>query len=343
MITRLHCTAIGLIGSILLLSAFVNQSTTPKPLTIPQGWPAPVYDFDKNPLTEEGFQLGRHLFYDPMLSRDLTISCASCHLQAAGFTHIDHPLSHGIEGRIGTRNTMTIMNAAWSKSFMWDGGINHLDVQALAPIEGPTEMDETLEAIVTKLNASPKYRQLFYQAFQDSVITGQRTLLAISQFVLQLNTSDSRYDKYIRQEAGGEFTDQEKRGLDLFRQHCASCHTEPLFTNQSFENNGLALDPTLNDIGRMKITQLASDSLKFKVPTLRNIQFTFPYMHDGRFKKLSEVLKHYQSGIAHSSTLAQQLRVPMNLTHENQIDLIAFLHTLSDQAFLFNPRYTYPR
>ena len=305
------------------------------PLFIPEGWAKPVYEVSKNPLTKEGFELGRQLFYDPILSRDHTISCASCHLQATGFTHVDHDLSHGIDGKIGIRNSMTIMNVAWSKNFMWDGGINHLDMQPLAPLSNSVEMDENFENVIKKLNQSIKYKSLFYKAFDDSLATGQKMLLAFSQFIVQLNSYNSKYDKYIRKELGGEFSEQEKNGLELFRIHCASCHTEPLFTNQDFEKNGLPVDTTLNDLGRFKITHNPKDSLKFKVPTLRNIQFTFPYMHDGRFKKLREVLNHYAS--------TDKLKKPIFLTSNEKTDIIAFLLTLTDNDFLFDKRFGFPR
>ncbi len=331
-----NLVAFGLVvGLSLVIFAFSATKPTPMSLPIPSGWPKPVYDFSKNPLTQEGFELGRRLFYDPILSRDQTISCASCHLQATGFTHVDHDLSHGIDGAIGTRNSMTIMNVAWSKYFMWDGGVNHLDMQPLAPITSPLEMDETLDCLVKKLKVSPRYKALFYRAFEDSMATGQRVLLALSQFVLQLNSSNSKYDKYLRKEAGGNFTSQEINGLALFRTHCASCHTEPLFTNNGFEKNGLPVDTTLNDFGRMKITQKSSDSLKFKVPTLRNIQFTFPYMHDGRFQKLREVVNHYAT--------TQQLKKPIVLTPNEKVDIVGFLLTLTDESFLFDKRLGYPR
>jgi cytochrome c peroxidase len=315
--------------------AFSEIKTTPMPFVIPKGWAIPVYDFSKNPLTKEGFELGRHLFYDPILSRDNTISCASCHLQVTGFTHVDHDLSHGIDGKIGTRNSMTIMNVAWSKHFMWDGGVNHLDMQPLAPLSNFIEMDETLTHVIDKLNNSAKYKSLFFNTFGDSVVTGQYILLAFSQFTLQLNSYNSKYDKYIRQEVGGEFSDQEKNGLQLFRTHCASCHTEPLFTNNDFEKNGLSVDTTLNDFGRMMITHNPKDSLKFKVPTLRNIQFTFPYMHDGRFKKLREVLNHYAAN--------NKLQKPIILNDHEKTDVIAFLLTLTDNDFLFDKRFGYPK
>jgi len=337
---RITYSSIVLIISLISFS-YVFYDPTPIYLEIPKNWPKPAYNFSKNPLTEEGFQLGRHLFYDPILSRDNTISCASCHLQQTGFTHVDHDLSHGIEGKIGTRNSATLMNLAWSTHFMWDGGINHLEVQPLAPIESEVEMDETLENIVKKLQNSKKYQLLFEKAFGTKKITGQLTLKALAQFVVMLKTDNSKYDKVIRKEVN--FTAQEQKGYTLFKQNCASCHTEPLFTNNSFENNGLEIDTTLNDFGRRKITNNSKDKLKFKVPTLRNIQFTFPYMHDGRFSTLTEVVKHYNTGIHQSETLSLKLVKPMNLSDNERVDLVTFLKTLTDEEFLFNPRFSFPR
>jgi cytochrome c peroxidase len=331
-----------IIGIIILISlAFTQKLTTPIYLEVPKGWPKPHYDFENNPLTEEGFQLGRRLFYDPILSRDNTISCASCHLQATGFTHVDHDLSHGIEGKIGTRNSLALMNLAWTKDFMWDGGVNHLDVQPLAPITSAVEMDETLENVVAKLQKQAKYQLLFEKAFGTKKITGQLTLKALSQFLVMLKTSNSKYDKVIRKEE--KFTESEQKGYDLFKTNCASCHQEPLFTSDRFENNGLAVDSTLNDFGRIKITTNPNDYLKFKVPTLRNVQFTFPYMHDGRFKTLTEVVKHYNSRVYKSNTLSKDLIKPMNLSDNDRVDLVAFLKTLSDTEFLFNQRFSYPK
>lgn len=308
---------------------------------VPQGWPEPVYDFSKNPLQTAKVELGRALFYDPVLSRNNTISCVSCHSPYNAFAHVDHDLSHGINDSIGTRNAPALMNLAWSRLFMWDGAINHLDVQSLAPISHPNEMDESIANVVVKLQQSVIYPTLFYKAFGDSVITGEHTLKAIAQFMLALQSNNARYDSVMRHET--EFNVQEENGYKLFQQNCASCHTEPLFTNHEFENNGLTVDTTLNDIGRMKITRNSNDSLKFKVPTLRNIEFSYPYMHDGRFKRLSDVLKHYSSGIAHQPTLSKQLQTPIVLSSNEKVDLTAFLLTLTDRSFLFSPKYSYPK
>ena len=328
---------VGIISSV----GFSFLKVKPVYLEIPKYFPKPVYDFKKNILSEEGFQLGRQLFYDPILSKDNTISCASCHLQQTGFTHVDHDLSHGIDGKIGTRNAISLQNLAWSKNFMWDGGVNHLDMQALAPITSEIEMNETLENVVAKLQNSKKYPELFNEAFGTKKISGQLTLKAIAQFVVSLVSINSKYDKVIRKEE--KFSEMEQKGYDLFKANCASCHQEPLFTNNSFENNGLSLDETLHDFGRMKITRKSEDSLRFKVPTLRNVQFTFPYMHDGRLKTLNEVIKHYNSNIQNSKTLSKNLQKPMNLSDDERTEIVVFLKTLTDKDFLFNPRFFYPK
>ncbi len=307
----------------------------------PKGWPKPSYDFSGNPLSTEKVELGKALFYDPILSRDNTISCASCHSSFTAFAHVDHALSHGIDNRMGTRNAPALMNLAWQKTFMWDGAINHLDMQALAPMSNHDEMDEEIGHVVTKLQQSKIYPSLFYKAFGDSIITGEHELKAIAQFMLTIVSANSKYDRVMRKEE--EFNSQEKSGYKLFQKNCASCHAEPLFTNLRFENNGLTLDESLKDYGRMKVTQNSSDSLKFKVPTLRNIEFTYPYMHDGRFKHLSEVMKHYTSGIQQSKTLSPQLQKPIVLTSNERVDLISFLLTLTDKEFLFDTKYAYPK
>ncbi len=307
----------------------------------PEHWPKPYYDFKKNPLLPSKIELGRMLFYDPVLSRNNTISCASCHSRYNAFTHVDHSLSHGINDRIGTRNSPALMNLAWQTSFMWDGAVNHLDMQALAPISHPDEMGEKIENVVSKLQSNQNYRSLFYKSYNDSTITGERVLKAMSQFMLTLVSANSKYDSVMRNQT--QFTQKEKNGYMLFQKNCSACHTEPLFTNQKFENNGLSVDTTLNDYGRMRITKNKNDSLKFKVPTLRNIEFSYPYMHDGRFKKLSEVIKHYTSGIIQSQTLSVHLQKPIILSSNEKVDLIAFLLTLTDKSFLFNPKYGFPK
>jgi cytochrome c peroxidase len=306
----------------------------------PAHFPKPVYHFNNNTLSKAKIELGRVLFYDPMLSKDGSISCASCHSSYNAFAHTDHDLSHGINDQIGFRNAPALFNLAWQQQFMWDGAINHLDMQALAPITHPKEMGENIIDVVSKIQSSTLYKTLFKNAYNDTLVTGERLLKAISQFQLTLVSSESKYDKVIKKQAS--FTEQEQRGYTLFKQHCNSCHTEPLFSNYSFANNGLPVDSTLNDFGKMNITQKKEDSILFKIPTLRNLSYTFPYMHDGRFKKLNEVLHHYTQGIKHSATLAVQLKNSIYLSPYQKTDLMAFILTLNDSAFVFNPNHKYP-
>lgn len=311
-------------------------------LNVPANWPKPEYDFTRNPLSEEGIALGRQLFYDPILSADSTISCANCHLSYTAFTHVDHALSHGIHDSTGTRNSMTLVNLAWSTSFMWDGAVNHLDMQALAPISHPAEMGESAAGVVAKLQRSASYRERFLAAFGKPV-SGETLLKALAQFELTLISDSSKYDRVMRHKDGEAFTDQEQNGYALFQAHCNSCHREPLFTTGAFANNGLPIDTFLVDKGRMRVTSDPSDSLKFKIPSLRNVEFSGPYMHDGRFKKLAHVVAHYSNGIRHGPTLAPELEAKIDLSPEDKVDLVAFLLTLTDKKFLFNPDLAFPR
>ena len=325
----------------IIFVGFVSFKTIEPLFVIPKGWQKPTYDFTKNKLTQEKINIGRALFYDNILSKDSTTSCASCHLSYTAFAHTDHALSHGINNRIGTRNAPALFNLAWSKKLMWDGAINHLDAQALAPIHNKDEMDETITHVVEKLNASILYKKLFYAAYNDSMITGEKTLKCIAQFLITIQSYHSKYDSVMNHQSA--FTSQEKKGYHLFQKNCASCHAEPLFTNNAFATNGLKMDTTLNDKGRMKITQNVNDSLVFKIPSLRNIEFTYPYMHDGRFKKLSEVITHYTSTVQPYQNLPNQLKKAIVLTSNEKVDLIAFLLTLTDRHFLYNRAYQFPK
>lgn len=203
------------IGIVLFLVLCAFQITKEPLFSVPTNWPKPVYDFSKNPLKSQKVELGRDLFYDPLLSKNNQISCASCHSPFTAFTHVDHDLSHGIEDRIGTRNSPALMNLAWHQSFMWDGSINHLDMQALAPISHPDEMGEKIESVVLKLQRTKNYPALFLKAFGDSIITGQHTLKAISQFMLTLVSSNSKYDSVMRGQA--QFTPQQKMVMPYFK------------------------------------------------------------------------------------------------------------------------------
>ena len=200
----------------------------------PANFPEPVYHFNTNTVTKDGFELGRKLFYETQLSANNTISCGSCHIQTAAFTHHGHTVSHGILDRLGTRNTPPIMNLAWSSSFMWDGGIADLDLQSVAPITNHLEMDETMPNVLSKLRNSAKYPALFKKAFGSDAITTADFLKALSQFMVMCVSSNSKYDSVIRNEAGKIFTAEEQEGLVLVQEKCGSCHTAPLFTDNSF-------------------------------------------------------------------------------------------------------------
>jgi cytochrome c peroxidase len=325
-----------LLSGCLLVAAYPKQDL----FNVPEGWPKPVYDFSKNPLNRAKIELGRRLFYDPILSADNTISCASCHSPYNAFAHTDHAVSHGIHDRFGIRNAPSLQNLAWQNNFMWDGAIHHLDMQALSPISNPDEMGESISHVVEKLKKEQRYGPLFQEAFGDSVATGERTLRAISQFLLTLVSANSRYDSVQARIA--QFTTQESRGEHLFMEKCNSCHTAPLFTNGSFEKNGLKTDSSRADLGRMKVTGEPMDYYSFKVPTLRNIAYTAPYMHDGRFKRLGEVLNHYANASAAGADVSSKINNIGPLTADQKADLIAFLLTLSDRSFLFDVRHGDP-
>ncbi len=331
-------------GYIVLMCAFLGlafQAHRMRLMERPDHFPAPAYNFKQNPLTEAKVELGRFLFYDPVLSVDSTVSCASCHSPYNAFSHTDHDLSHGVRDQIGIRNAPALFNLAWQPVFMWDGAVNHLDVQALAPISHPREMAESIANVVAKLAARPLYRAKFAQGFGDSAVTGERVLKALSQFQLTLVSGHARYDSVRTGQA--EFTPQERKGYALFQQNCNACHREPLFSTYAFASNGLPVDTTLNDFGRGKVTQQRGDSLLFKIPSLRNLSYTFPYMHDGRFKKLSQVLNHYTTGIVRGPNLSAALQKPIVLSADEKVDLIAFLLTLNDKHFVFDPKHQFPK
>ncbi|MBK8586535.1 MAG: c-type cytochrome [Bacteroidetes bacterium] len=331
---------------LVILNGFVSQDAffaieqKDVELTIPKGFPKPFYDFKKNKLTPEGFKLGRRLFYDPILSKDNFTSCATCHLRFAAFAHIDHALSHGVGNKIGKRNVPAIQNLIFKDTYMADGGVNHLDLQPIVPLTSEAEMGETLESVIQKLQNDSVYPALFKQAFGDSIITSSNMLKSLSQFVGLMISSDSRYDKFV---AGKEkFNENESNGLKLFRARCTSCHKEPLLTDNSYRNNGLVPDEKLNDEGRKLITGLESDKYKFKVPSLRNVAMTYPYMHDGRFNTLEEVVAHYSDAKFYSTGYDKDLLKTTGMTESEKIDLVIFLRTLTDKTFLYDRRFADP-
>ena len=306
-----------------------SDSGTPAPVplkfSIPDGWPATKYDFSQNPLTQEGFELGRKLFFDGRLSIDGNFPCASCHQPFAAFATFDHDLSHGFNNQFTTRNATALFNLAWQTEMHHDGGIANLDLQPLAPITAPNEMAETIPGVLAKLSANPEYRRQFNLVFGPGEISTARITKALSQYMLMLVSSGSKYDRVM---AGKEqFSVNEAAGYAVFTEKkCNTCHAEPLFTDLSFRDDGLPLNESLKDIGRMRITGNKEDSLKFRVPSLRNIRLTGPYMHDGRFYSLNAVYDHYNN------------KNPLSETERGL--LTAFFGTLTDTAFIQNPAFS---
>ncbi len=347
----------------LILSACSKGTSPSEPValfSVPKNFPAPVYPIDQKPLSEAGVALGKQLFYDGILSRDSTIACGECHRQYYAFTHHLHELSHGIENRIGLRNSLALQNLAWQKHYMWDGAIEDLNKQPIVPITHPDEMDDTMENVVNKLKRTKGYPPLFKQAYGTEDITAEKMLDALTQFMLTFVSANSRYDKYIRKE-GETLTSTELEGLKLFESKgCKNCHAGELFTDGSFRNNGLPKyertkivyvngKPTLQmvvDEGRYAVTKQESDRFKFKVPSLRNIAESLPYTHDGRFTRLDEMLEHYSSGVQNTPNLDPLLKqngiLGIPLTADEKQKIIAFLRTLSDPEFLKNQRFAEP-
>ncbi len=337
---------ISLLVLVIVATAFIRQPPPHKltylQLVIPKGWPRPTINiFANNPLTEEGFQLGRKLFYDARLSRDSNFSCAGCHQQFAAFATYDHDFSHGYNNSFTTRNAPGLFNLAWQKELHWDGGVNHIEVQPLSPLTAENEMATTLADVLKKLKRDTSYIRLFKIAFADGSINSQHLLKALAQFTGSIQSYNSRYDKVKRGE--DTFTVSEAEGYKVFSARCNSCHTEPLFTDNSFRNNGLFLNKKLMDKGRMGITGNPIDSLKFKVPSLRNIPLTFPYMHDGRLINISKVIDHYRNGIDTAQpTLDPLLKKRLVISNQEKVDLMSFLLTLKDDVLTHDPRLKQP-
>lgn len=312
-------------------------ATHPVKLIVPKGWPVPAYDFKANPLTREGIALGKTLFYDPILSKDGTISCGSCHQSFAGFATYDHPLSHGIDNGFTQRNAPGIVNLAWQKNFNLDGGIAHLDLQPLAPITAENEMGETITGVLEKLNRNETYRKKFREALGVNRIETADLGKVLSQFVLTLVSYNSKYDRVMRGET--QFILPERLGYEIFQQKCITCHPPPFFTDFSFRNAGLSRDEALQDNGRMRITADRKDSLAFRVPSLRNVALSFPYGHDGRFATLHNVFDHYRSAQARPAGTDPLLLNGIALSNYEIGQLTAFLHTLTDSSILYNPAF----
>ena len=324
-----------------------SESGTPTPLSlnIPATFgrflPAPTIPAD-NPTTVEGVELGKKLFFDKTLSADFTQACASCHLPSQSFDDTNR-YSVGIDGIAGTRNAMPIFNHAWNsnKKFFWDGRALGLEEQALEPVTNPIEMHDTWSNVVAKLQADASYPSMFRAAFGTSTVDSLLAAKAIAQYERTLISGNSRFDQYtLRQIA---LTPSELSGYNLFMSEsgadCFHCHgdiTNPLWTDNLFHNNGL--DASFTDNGLGDVTGNPADNGKFKTPSLRNLAFTAPYMHDGRFQTLDEVIDHYSSGLKASSTVSPLLKNVsaggVQLTPQEKADLKAFLLTLTDSSFV---------
>ncbi len=330
--------------------------------TIPRNFPAPTYVANNNPLTEEGVLLGRMLFYDPILSGDSTLACAGCHKQEDAFTDT-RTFSIGIDGIAGKRQSMPLFNLMYSSKFFWDGRAADLQEQTLMPVEDPVEMHETWPNNIAKLQAHPDYPKRFYEAFgvEPADLTKEHAAKAMEQFLLTLISGNSRWDKAIR--GLDELTPQEVRGYELFIAQdggdCFHCHGDGAANQvfqelngvRQFRNNGLDAPATaqgFDDYGLGEFTGNVNDYGKFKVPSLRNLRYTAPYMHDGRFATLEEVVEHYSTGVKAASPnidaggMEFAAQGGVQLTAQEKSDLVAFLLTLSDEEFVTDPRYSNP-
>jgi len=335
----------------------VEYIQTPYELKIPSHFPDMIIPID-NPMTIEGVELGRKLFYETKLSGDNTQACATCHAPSAGFSDPEQ-FSTGIDGLQGDRNSMALINLGWNTSFFWDGRSKTLEEQIIQPVINPIEMHEEWKNVVVKLNADVNYRNMFFKAFNSSEIDSLKAAKAIAQFLRTLISGESKFDVMYKYENNlslsandqviyQTITPSEWAGYDLFRSlngaDCFHCHNGPLMQVQKFSNNGL--DAAFTDIGRGDVTGDPNDYGKFKVPTLRNIAYTAPYMHDGRFATIDEVIEHYSSGVQQSSTIdplieyAFQGGVQLDAFEKDLLK--QFLMTLSDENFVNNPDFQEP-
>lgn len=322
----------------------------------PPGFPEMVVPED-NPFTEEGIELGRFLFYDPILSEDSTVSCASCHFQEGLFTDLS-PVSVGINGQTGSRSAMSILNVGfYNNGLFWDGRFQTLEELVIDPVENPIEMHEDWPDIEEKLKDHPYYPNMIRKAFginNVSEIDRSHVTKSIAQFMRTIvSQGNSKFDKIFYGDGSVIFSDEELNGYDMFFDisadlpdaECAHCHNEPLFTTNQYFNNAIQESDDgvngFNDLGRGVVTGVPFDNGKMRAPSLRNIALSAPYMHDGRFQTLEEVIEHYNSG-GHPAPNVDPLIRPLGLTAQQKQDLLAFLHTLTDTTFLSVEKYQNP-
>lgn len=317
-------------------------------VTIPDNFPEFI-DSKTNPLSTDGIALGKKLFFDKRLSGNNQVSCATCHKQNLAFSDGFALTNQGISGKVLERNSPALINLAWANNgLFWDGGSTNLESQAFAPLAHEDEMHQDLAELITELNADIDYPKMFQKAF--GVPINQADIVkAIAQFERTMISGNSRYDKYVRAESGGNLDEEELKGLQLAEQFCFSCHATPLLTDNLYHNNGIDNDFTddtelMMKKGRARITNLASDLGRFRTPTLRNIEKTSPYMHDGRFKNLEEVMNHYSENVKDSpsldASLKQNGRLGIALSETDKKQIIAFLKTLTDHQYLTDKRFS---
>lgn len=327
----------------------VPTGPTPLQLNVP-AWALaqihPIYLPADNPLTVEGVALGRKLFYEEALSDDYTMSCASCHQQAHAFSD-PRRFSPGTDGSIGRRNSMPVQNALWDHFFFWDGRAGTLEDQAFKPVTNPVEMRNSWPVVEQRLRLLPEYPELFRRAFGTAAIDSVRIVQAIAQFERTLLSFDSRFDRFYFGGDSSALNEQEKRGRTLFfnEAQCSQCHMLPNFQDHAFRNIGLEFSPV--DGGLAEVTGLTEDRGKFKVNSLRNIELTAPYMHDGRFATLEEVVRFYADSVVLSTPnldnhMGAWTSGAMDLDEQEQADLVAFLRTLTDPSFVSNAAFSDP-
>jgi cytochrome c peroxidase len=328
----------------IILSTSDGHSHNHLDLTIPAGLP-PMSIPSDNPLTVEGVDLGRRLFYDNILSANNTMNCGSCHQLNRFFVDSNKRFSVGIDNIEGTRNSMPLFNIGYSKGFFWDGGATSLEAQVAGPITNPIELHDNLENVVGKIQRHPLYPSLFKKAFGSDKITTRNLFFAIAQFERTLLSANSKFDQWRQGKAA--LTEAEQRGLNVYldekKGDCVHCHTfGSTFTDYEFRNTGLDSIPI--DKGRGLITLNPSDDGKFKTPSLRNIELTAPYMHDGRFPSLESCIEHYNKNYNLTPNLDPVIRdLPKNrMTNQDVQDLVAFLKTLTDFSFLNNKAFDKP-
>lgn len=337
----------------LVCFAFSRVKDRPYPFPVIPQFPAmPVNK--ANPVTVNGVELGRRLFYDPVFSADSTISCSSCHVQQQAFSNSPHAFSAGIRGQLQQRNTLPLFNLAWYKGLFWDGRAASIEEQVFHPLRSVSEMNSSWPEVTKKIKRSKAYRKLFYEAFGRVEIDSILIAKAIAQFERTLISANSKYDQVIRREA--KFTLEELEGMelvnDMTKGNCVHCHSTDgngLGTTGLYSNNGLdEINPgqEFKDKGLGAYTKNTADYGKFKIPSLRNLLFTAPYMHDGRFKTLEEVLDFYSEHLKASPTIDPNLSFVSNsaprLNKYEKKKIIAFLKTLSDSGFVENPAYSDP-